>query len=187
MMKSMLKRYSWLLLLVVLLLLYLWLDGRNQPGAADQAQEKVLISLTDPDQRGVAGVDIRLLLYRFDDQGSAESIPAGKCTTGQDGRCEIPISSDAPRDRSGFLRGALDLGALGRRSLLWPGGSIQVALRLNREGQLQVDSEAKPDEYATPGGVEVRAARPPLYLGGILLGLLFLALTVFLFRRARKQ
>lgn len=160
----------------------------NHGTAAAQDLDRVDVLLVDQSGKPIIDVTITLLIYKFDERGTTvEVFRSGNCTTGQDGRCEISVSADAPKDASGFLKGALDLGERGKRSVIWPGGLLEVPIKLDEAGKVQTDTEAGPFDNDKPASLTIHQARPPLYGWGILLAVVALVVTFVLYRRAKRR
>ena len=156
--------------------------------AAGQGPDQVAIHLLDPLNNPVSNVTANLVVYQFEASGqTATAYPSGSCVTDRNGRCQIEVSGSAPKDASGFLRGTLDLGEYGKRSVIWPGGLFEVDLHLNAAGKLESDTEAAPFDYDEPGGVKVVQPQPPLYAVGIILSMVFIGVALYLHRRAKNQ
>lgn len=153
-----------------------------------QGQDRVDIILTDQGNKPVSDVTVTLLIYKFDEHGTTvEIFPSGSCITGQDGRCEIVVNVSAPKDASGFLKGALDLGERGKRSVIWPGGLLEVPITLNQTGKVLIEREAGPFDNDQPAELTIIQPRPPLYWWGIFLAGIVLIVTFFLYRRAKGK
>ncbi len=156
--------------------------------AAAGEQDQVSVQVLNAQGKALPDVQVDLIVYSFNTRGTtAEAIPAGSCSTDRNGRCQIMVSADAPKDPSGFLHGALDLGAHGKRSVIWPGGLFDIAIQLNQAGKVQSDTEVEPFEYDPSGGVQVIQPQPPFYLAGVLIGLVFLGIAFYLYRRSKAQ
>ncbi len=180
------RNFKFLLLIITILVCI-----SNTGIVAAQAEDRVAIFLVDHQENPIPDVTVNLILNRFntiDGQGAAiEAIPSGSCITNENGRCEIIISADAPKDQSGFLKGALDLGEYGRRSVIWPGGLLEVPLKLNEARKLENDREAGPFDYDQPSDVEFIQPQPPVYLVGIGIAIVLLVLSFYLYRRSKAQ
>ena len=179
-------RLSLLAALVVAGLLLV--SSYGQAAAATQGPDQVALHLLDQHDNPVSNVTANLVVYQFDASGqTATAFPSGSCVTDRNGRCQIDVSGNAPKDASGFLRGTLDLGGYGKRSVIWPGGLFEIELHLNPAGKLESDTEAAPFDYDEAGGVQVVQPRPPLYWVGIIISMLFLGVALYLYRRAKAQ
>ena len=172
-----------LFLLTVLLLCFL------APGRAiAQDQDRIKLTLLSQAGKSISGATATLLIYQFDKHGTTvEVFPSGNCVTDQGGRCEIVVDPNAPRDAAGFLKGALDLGEHGKRSVIWPGGLLEVDIKLNQAGKVQVDTEAGPFDNDPPATLTIIQPRPPLYGWGILLAGIVLIVTFVLYRRSKRK
>lgn len=172
----------------LLLLTMLILCCFNTGTAAAQDQDRIDVLLLDQSGKPVPDVAVTLLIYKFNESGTTvEVFPSGNCATGQDGRCEIVVSTDAPKDASGFLKGALDLGEHGKRSVIWPGGLLEVQIKLNPSGKIQTDTEAGPFDNDKPADLTIIQPRPQFYLVGIVLALIVVIVTFVLYRRAKGK
>ncbi len=114
-----------------------------------QSDDVVLIRLAGSQGDPLAGVRIKLFLYRFDDS-RVRAIPAGSCRTGEDGRCLIVVKKDV-RDESGFYRGYLAVGSYGNRPVLWPGGELSTNVWLDEDGGVDVAGESGPYDWQEGG------------------------------------
>lgn len=171
----------------LLIILFLCFTTPSIATAQNQEQDRVDVMLINQSGNPIQDVTITLLIYKFDENGTTvEIFPSGSCTTGPDGRCEIIVSADAPKDPSGFLKGALDLGERGKRSVIWPGGLLEVSIKLNQSGKIQTDIEAGPFDHDQPAELTITQPRPQIYGVGILLAAIFLGLAFALYWRARK-
>jgi len=117
------------------------------PSRAVLAQEAAIIVVTLTDSEGwpVVGVEIAFVYENGQDGGA--------CVTDGSGQCQI-APSDVP---TGLVRGYLEVGSAGRRSLIWPGGIVQVALQLEPDGSLYVATEpigGEPTATLDAGGGE---------------------------------
>ena len=134
------------------------------------AQDESGVSVVVADNQGdpLAGVKASLFLYQFKDT-EAEVIPSGNCRTDENGRCQISITQKAPRDQGGFLRGYLVVGEYGQRTLLWPGGQLEVNVWLDQAGSLDVARESKPYDWQKQddNALEITTA-PQLRAGDVL-------------------
>lgn len=176
------------LTLITLLSTLMVLTCLPEKVAAQQEPDQVSIRVLNSDAEALPDVRVDLIAYRFNARGTtAEAIPAGSCSTDNNGRCQIMVRADAPKDPSGFLRGVLDLGKHGKRSVLWPGGLFEITVQLNPAGKLETEGEAAPFDYDEPGAVQVIQPQPPFYLVGILLAVFFIGLAFFLYRRSKAQ
>lgn len=115
---------AWGMVLVVVVLLLAVGVARAQGGAV------IRIRLEDAGGAPVAGVVVRF----FYEAGGAA---VGGCTTGEDGGCEIAVENPP----AGLIRGYLEVAGAGRRSLIWPGGEVEVPLRLKPDGSLEIATE----------------------------------------------
>lgn len=121
-------------------------------GGVAAAQESAVIAVTLRDVEGwpVSGVEVTFA-YESGRVG-------GSCVTDGAGYCEIALEG-AP---AGLIRGHLAVGEAGRRSLIWPGGTVEVPLQLQADGSLYVATESIGGEIVTPGeGDEVSQETPP--------------------------
>ncbi|MCX7756103.1 MAG: hypothetical protein N2117_12810 [Anaerolineales bacterium] len=88
------------------------------------------------------GVLVQWVEYRK--QGQVWEMYAGpSCWTDEQGQCRIEARAYAWPD--GLVRGYLDLGALGVRPLIWPGGELRVSAQLNEAGRVVSALETKYD------------------------------------------
>jgi len=155
------------------LVLWLW--------ALLAAANMVWVHVQDDAGRPVEGVRVVLYLYDIQEE-TAYEIPIGSCRTDAEGDCSISVPDNAPRDAAGMFRGSLQVGDLGRRSLIWPGGKIYVEINVDRvlEGR-----ESAPLGADQGMGLKVRPGWHR-YLGWIWLGLaLGMALLGWYWRRYR--
>jgi hypothetical protein len=138
----------------------------------------------------IANARVTLTLWSFDVEGNqtiARSEFEDSCKTDRNGACTIVIG-----ETEGVLRGSLDVGEYGKRSLLWPGGAVDVGLFVEN-GKLLVGTEAGPydfqkDEPLSLVVVDRRAGVLRLTLTALAaLPLLFVLVWVYLqARRAAK-
>jgi hypothetical protein len=98
-------------------------------GVSAQAQAVIRVSLVDAAGAPVSGAEIR---FRYE-----SGTDGGSCVTGDDGTCEIAVASPPPA----MIRGYLEVVGAGKRSLIWPGGSVDVSLRLKADGTVEVATE----------------------------------------------
>ena len=91
-------------------------------------------TLTDHQGNPLANVNVTLFLYQLG-EGKALAVPMESSRTEEEGRCQLLLPADAPRDQSGFFRGYLVIEDYGNRSLLWPGGVLTVNVWLNAAGR----------------------------------------------------
>jgi hypothetical protein len=98
-------------------------------GVSAQAQAVIRVSLVDAAGAPVSGAEIR---FRYE-----SGTDGGSCVTGDDGICEIAVESPPPA----MIRGYLEVVGAGKRSLIWPGGSVDVSLRLKADGTVEVATE----------------------------------------------
>jgi len=99
-------------------------------GVSAQAQAVIRVSLVDAAGAPVSGAEIR---FRYE-----SGTDGGSCVTGDDGTCEIAVESPPPAT---MIRGYLEVVGAGKRSLIWPGGSVDVSLRLKADGTVEVATE----------------------------------------------
>ncbi len=127
-----------------------------------------LVAVQVHDQHGnpVPGMPVTLYLYEIWGQ-TAYQVPIGSCETDAHGQCCISVPNHAPRDAAGLFRGVLRIGEDGYRSVLWPGGTLQVRVRL---GYLHEGREAEPFPDDQGPGLEVRPGWQR-YMGWLWLGL----------------
>ena len=158
------KNLLWKLITALFCVITLWtpLPARGQEG--DQ-EDRLRVILGDEQGEPLPDVLVRLRLYPAGLQQD-EGIPAGRCRTDQQGRCSILLrGQEDTRDPSGFYRGYLEVGDYGRRSLLWPGGRLDVHVWLDPSGGLYRATESEPYEWQSvdPDAAEADAStRPPL-------------------------
>jgi hypothetical protein len=100
-------------------------------GVSAQAQAVIRVSLVDAAGAPVSGAEIR---FRYE-----SGTDGGSCVTGDDGTCEIAVESPPPAGT--MIRGYLEVVGAGKRSLIWPGGSVDVSLRLKADGTVEVATE----------------------------------------------
>ena len=122
-------------------------------------------------------MDVELVLYRFKAGQQIEAISWGSCTTNAAGSCEIRVKN-GPRDASGFFRGYLSVDGYGDRSVIWPGGVLEVPIWLDESGALDIPGESAPydGQEAVPSPEIVWKSRlrvadviiPMLLIGGML-------------------
>lgn len=166
------KTRSLILQNVMLILLFTASVQSISPAFAQGGDDgSVNVSLTNGQGAPLNGVKVGLFLYQL--SGSeATPIQMGYCRTGKDGRCQIPIA-DAPRDQGGFLRGYLEIGDYGRRSLLWPGGVLEMSVWLDQASSgLDIAGE-EPYDWQKQGAddaleVTIAPETPKLRVEGIL-------------------
>ena len=96
-----------------------------------QAQAVVRVSLVDAAGAPVSGAEIR---FRYE-----SGADGGMCVTGDDGTCEIAVESPPPAGT--MIRGYLEVVGAGKRSLIWPGGAVEVSLHLKADGTVEVATE----------------------------------------------
>ena len=139
------------------------------------------LRVLDANQEPISSMEIKLELYTYDGQ-EAKVWLEDSCLTDLDGRCEFPIES-APPD-GGFLRGALSIGDVGVRDVIWPGGELKLTIPID---QIRFGREAAPYEFQKEdGGVQVtQSGGLPLY--ALLVLLLLGGLIFFVFQQARKE
>ncbi len=133
--------------MVLKLLIWIVLLPALQPSGMES--EITLRHLDYPDTP-VSGVAVT-----FVDEAGALS---GSCVSDEQGHCVIVLSGTT---EVAFIRGYLDLGASGRRSLTWANGEdIAVELRLDGLGRLHVPGH---DPHPTPllPGEALHALAPP--------------------------
>ena len=107
-------------LLLVFLTLFL-LGATPEPN-------RVVIHLTTAQGLPRPDAIVRLVLYDVNTWPVVEAWH-GSCVTDQQGMCVIEVPAEAPRDPSGFLRGRIEVeGLRGARSVLWPGGILEINL-----------------------------------------------------------
>ena len=107
-------------LLLALLALFL-LGATPEP-------DRVVIRLTTAQGVPRPGAVVRLALYDVNTWPVVEAWH-GSCVTDLQGMCVIEVPAEAPRDPSGFLRGRIEVeGLRGARSVLWPGGILEINL-----------------------------------------------------------
>lgn len=134
-------------------------------GVHAQGGTGVRVHLEDAAGAPVAGAEVRF----FYEAGTA----VGGCTTGEDGGCEIFLENPP----QGLIRGYLEVAGAGKRSLIWPGGWVDVPLRLKADGSLEVATETiggeptpaapAPGAGGVPGGPAAGAATPAVSGGGL--------------------
>jgi len=105
-----------------------------------QGAAVVAVTLTDAEGWPVTGVEV-VFAYESGQVG-------GSCVTDGAGYCEI-VLEDAP---AGLIRGHLVVGEAGRRSLIWPGGMVEVPLQLRSDGSLYVATESIGGEQSSGAG-----------------------------------
>ena len=103
-------------------------------GFAQSDTNGVHLTLTDHQGNPLANVNVTLFLYQLG-EGKALAVPMESSRTEEEGRCQLLLPADAPRDQSGFFRGYLVIEDYGNRSLLWPGGVLTVNVWLNAAGR----------------------------------------------------
>ena len=69
----------------------------------------------------------------------------GECLTDANGRCDIVVT-DVDGGDVGLIRGYLSVGNAGYRSIVWPGGAVDVALSVEASGLLFVPGHEDYDE-----------------------------------------
>ncbi len=138
--------WLWLLLLAAVL--------AYPPPVAAQEPPVVQMRLTDVSGVPMGGVEVQF----FYENGQG----GGSCVTDAGGCCEIVLPSGG-----GLIRGYLVVGEAGRRSLIWPGGTIVVDLRIQADGTLYVPTgveDAHPEDLPQPlrgeGNTEVPTVFP---------------------------
>ncbi len=117
-----------------------------------QVQAVIRVSLVDAAGAPVSGAEVR---FRYE-----SGADGGACVTGDDGTCEIAVESPPPAGK--MIRGYLEVVGAGKRSLIWPGGPVEVPLRLKADGTVDVATETIGGE-PTP---TVWAPGPGLFGGG---------------------
>jgi hypothetical protein len=149
--------------------------------------DSLAVELVNYQRQPLAGETITLTLYRVG-PNALEEWPAGECLTDAAGKCRIDIGWLAPKDASGFLRGRVTVGEYGQRSLIWPGGALEVKLWLNAQGQLDVPGEGPLDTDDAAGALPfVPPQTLPRILGWLAALLLGGLLIWFLYRKAKSQ
>ena len=111
-------------------------------------EDIVAVSIVDANQAPLADIRVDLLLYEPKANAILEH-EAGHCTTDQAGRCQILIANPT-WGADGLIRGRLDLGPYGSRSLIWAGGPLEIFLWLDVNEKLDIPTESDPYEGQEP-------------------------------------
>ena len=140
-------------------------------GNGDAVHIRVVNNASQP----VSGVRVALVLYDF--RGTtAYEVHVGSCVTDAAGACRIVLPRRAPKDPGGMYRGALVVGDYGRRSVLWPGGELQIVVNVDRMDEGRESAPLSGDEG---WGLQIRPGWQR-YLGwlgfALALGLLIITL-----------
>ena len=142
-------------------------------------RDALTVHLADNGGDPISGMGITLELYRFRGDRIEVSDPL-RCTTDAAGECRF-VLSHPPRDDAGFIRGTLTVSGHGRRSVLWPGGSFDVYLWLDPQGErLDIPSEGAPytGQESVPALPIVPA--PRLRMADVFISLLVVGVLLYL-------
>ena len=148
---------------------------------AQQTGTFLHLRVIDVSGKPMGDVSVTLELYTYVDQ-DANIWFEEVCQTDLDGRCEFQIES-APPD-GGFLHGSLQVGDFGIRDVTWPGGEFNITIPVE---QIGFGQEAEPYAFQQEdGGVEIFQRRGlPVY--ALIILLILVSLSVFMYRKARKE
>jgi len=139
------------------------------------------VHVMDTNDQPQADVTVRLELYDFaseEYETTATVAFTGHCTTNASGDCEIEIG-----ETNGVLRGRLDVEGYGSRDVIWPGGRLQIPVRLE---QVNPGTEAQPYDFQEEnGGVLLRTSFP--WVSVICVAVLVGGLALAIYFRARKE
>lgn len=101
------------------------------------SQGRITVTLLDAQENPVSGNVASLM--------SSSGQVIADCTTNSNGSCTILVE-EVTADESGLIRAVLTIASRGRRSVIWPGGPLEVTINLDENGQIFVPS----DHYITP-------------------------------------
>jgi len=140
------------------------------------------VHVVDENYLPQAGVSVHLELYEFvsDEEGMVATVVFSEdCITDTSGDCVIEVG-----ETSGVLRGRLDVEGYGSRDVLWPGGVLELPVRLDR---VNPGTEAQPYDFLEEdGGVPVsRESFPWISITCVLL--LVGGLVAVIYLRSRKE
>jgi hypothetical protein len=128
------------------------------PAGAQTEGHGVNVTVTDSQGTPLENVRVEMFLVQLTGGNQIRLIPSGNCQTDRAGHCFL----NAPqkyRGQNGFFRGYLSVGEYGQKSLLWPGGILDVNVWIDEEGQLDIPGH---EPYAWQdegdGGLEVKEA-----------------------------
>lgn len=122
-----------------------------QIGQAQTADAQIHITLYAASGSPLTGQVVQFVAER----GPAQA----NCITNAVGTCTIPLVN-IPTDRSGFIRGTLELPTRGARPLLWPAGPIAVPLTLKPDGTLQTPVDILATRTPVPANSALRPHFP---------------------------
>jgi hypothetical protein len=150
------KRTVFVLVILITLLFACPAQTAGETLSIGDASDQIIVTLVDADRNPIEGIRVNLILYDFKDK-HIDKHQTGSCTTDTAGRCGIEIDEAPPQDASNMIRGQLDVGKYGTRSLLWPGGTLEVPLWLKNSGdELDVPGEPPYDGAVPDDGLPVR-------------------------------
>jgi len=139
------------------------------------------VHVSGTDYQPQADLTVHLELYDFASDGDdvvATVTITGECTTDANGACEIEIG-----ETNGRLRGRLVVGGHGSRDVIWPGGVLELSVRLD---QVNSGTEAQPYDYQEKdGGVILHSTFP--WMSVVIVGFLVGGLVIAIYLRARKE
>jgi len=105
------------------------------------------VHVFDADYQPQPGVNVHLDLYEFasDEDGTTATVVFSKeCNTDTTGICTIEVG-----ETTGMLRGRLDVQGYGGRDVIWPGGPLELAIRLDK---VNPGTEAQPYDFQEKDG-----------------------------------
>ena len=139
------------------------------------------VHVVDENYQPQANVAVYLELYDFVPEGNdvvATVTFTGQCTTDISGDCVIEVG-----ETNGVLRGRLDVEGYGSRDVIWPGGTLELSVRLDK---VNPGTEEGPYDFQEEdGGVRLRESFPWLSMTCVVL--LVGGLVVVIYLRARKE
>ena len=126
-------------------------------------------------------VRVELITYIATGTGWQEE-EIGTCTTDEEGRCEIAAKVEVWQD--GLVRGYLNVGGYGKRSVIWPGGELQMTIHSEHEpAQDHRYDHLSLNEMLAP---QIMKPMQPAW-GLLLLALLMIWITIMIYSKARMQ
>jgi len=138
------------------------------------------VHVFDADYQPQPGIDVRLELYEFASNGDgtmASVVFSEECHTDTSGECVFEVG-----DTKGMLHGRLDIQGYGGRDVIWPGGPLELSIRLDKANP---GTEAGPYDFQEKdGGVSLYRGIPwfPVTIVALLVG----GLVIAIYLRARQ-
>ena len=127
-----------------------------------------------------AGIAVELTLYA--QEGSAwQTQKGGECVTTADGRCEIR-GRTAEIWPDGLIRGTLEIEGYGERPVIWRGGNISLEIDMNEALHVDGPYDYLDDDNAAP----ILENEPRGGLSSLIVAIVFLVLTLTIYRKTRK-